>query len=70
MRLGRIGARTSTLLSQTHIGCLVQDPALTSEYVRQFCTGLQHGDGRHGTNHTLQVISTCKREYRPHSHLA
>lgn len=40
----------------------LQDPVLTSEYVKHFSQGLQHGD----TNHDdvdpehLQIISTCK----------
>ena len=44
-----------------------EDPSLTSEYVRQFCHGLQHGDPAASApgpaavgDDQLQVISTCK----------
>eukprot|EP00656_Telonema_subtile_P009230 TRINITY_DN14333_c0_g2_i1.p1 TRINITY_DN14333_c0_g2~~TRINITY_DN14333_c0_g2_i1.p1 ORF type:complete len:947 (-),score=234.31 TRINITY_DN14333_c0_g2_i1:226-3066(-) len=36
-----------------------EDPVLTSEYVRHFSEGLQHGDGQESTSE-LQIISTCK----------
>ena len=39
-----------------------RDPTLTSEYIKHFSSGIQHGipgDGRHNASE-LQIMSTCK----------